>query len=182
MKVRLDAVIAEIAGSIDVNILIRHPSFADLPRFHRMHFITAFLASRDIAQAERSGGRKVLRWQPSRSLEGNFGVKGHGIRDELERIERPIFISTLADEFSDLLGANGKTVSKVISQVLLRFEMHSKGLLEYRGRKDGLCRFERSPRLIDMIAEAGNTTDFVQRHGGLYVRSHLLKVIDATKR
>jgi hypothetical protein len=164
MKIRLDAVIAEIARNIDLNLLMQYPDFAELPRFHRMHFIVRSLASCDIARGEKYGGRKVRRWRPSRRLEGNLGVKGHGIPDELERIEAPIGISTLADEFEEVLQANGDAVGEVAPYVLRLFGMYGLGLLEYQGRKDGLCQFERSSRRIDVVDEAGNMTDFLEKY------------------
>lgn len=69
MKVRLDALIAEIAETINVNLLMRDPNFAALPRFNRLHFILRSLVRCDIARAEKCGGRKVRRWRPSRRLE-----------------------------------------------------------------------------------------------------------------
>jgi len=39
MKVRLDAVITEIAETLDVNLMRHDPNFATLPRFQRMHCI-----------------------------------------------------------------------------------------------------------------------------------------------
>jgi hypothetical protein len=124
MKIRLDALIAEIAANIDANLLEYDSNFAALPRFNRLSFIFRSLARCDIARAEKSGGRKVIRWRPSRRLEGCFGVKRHGIPDELERIEAPIAISTLADEFSEVLQANGETVEEVASHILRRFAMY----------------------------------------------------------
>src|SRR5437867_4442705 len=95
MNVRLDAVIAEIARILDASLLRHDAGFADLPRSQRMHFIKRSLAARDISGGEKYGGRKVRFWQPSRRVQGNIGVKGHGIPDELERIEAPIALSTL---------------------------------------------------------------------------------------
>lgn len=164
MTVRLDAIIAEIAITLDTNLLRHDPNFANLPRPQRRHLIMTCLAGCDIAKGEKRGGRKVLRWQPSRRLERNLGVKHHGIPDEVERIEAPVAISTLADEFSELLQANGETVDEAASYVLRRFGMYGLGLLEYRGKKDGLCQFERSSRRIDVVDEAGNTTDFVDKY------------------
>jgi hypothetical protein len=164
MNIRLDAVIAEIAGNIDLNLLMQDPDFAELPRFQRMHFIVRTLACCDIARGEKYGGRKVRRWRPSRRLERNLGVKGHGIPDELERIEAPIAISTLADEFAEVLAANGEAFGEVASYILRLFGMYGLGLLEYHGKKDGLCQFERSSRRIDVVDEAGNTTDFVEKY------------------
>jgi hypothetical protein len=164
MTVRLDAIIAEIARILDASLLRHDAGFANLPRPQRMHFITRSLAARDIARGEKYGGRKVRRWRPSGRLEGCFGVKRHGIPDELERIEAPIAISTLADEFSELLQASGETIDEVASYVLRIFGVYALGLLEYRGKKDGLCRFERCSRRIDVVDEAGNTTDFVDKY------------------
>jgi hypothetical protein len=129
MTVRLDAIIAEIARNIDLNLLMQYPDFAELPRFHRMHFIVRSLASCDIARGEKYGGRKVRRWRPSRRLEGNLGVKGHGIPDEIERIEAPIAISTLVDELSDLLKENGEAIDEVTHYVLRRQKRYSKILV-----------------------------------------------------
>jgi hypothetical protein len=118
MKVRIDAVIAEIARTLDVNLLKHDSNFATLPRPQRMHFIFRSLACCDIAKAEKFGGRKVRRWRPSRRLGRNFGVKWHGLPDELERIERPVAISTLADEFEELLQASGELAEDVADYVL----------------------------------------------------------------
>jgi hypothetical protein len=167
MKVRLDAVIAEIAGTLDLRLLRQDPKFANLWRPHRMHLIMPSLARCDIARAEKSGGRKVLRWRPSRRLKNCVGVKPRGIPDELERIEAPIAISTLADEFSEVLQANVETVEEVASYALRLFAMYEMGLFEYRGKKDGLCQFERSPYRVLVEDEAGNTADLVGKYLGL---------------
>src|SRR5580704_7196697 len=103
MKIRLDAVIAEIAASIDAELLEHDSDFAALPRFNRLHFILRSLARCDLARAERSSGRKVIRWRPSHRLKDCVGLKPRGIPDEFERIEAPIAISTLADEFDEFL-------------------------------------------------------------------------------
>jgi hypothetical protein len=118
MKVRIDAVIAEIARTLDVNLLRQDSNFETLPRPQRMHFIFRSLARCDIARAETFGGRKVRCWRPSRRLGRNFGVKWHGFPDELERIERPVAISTLADEFEELLQASGELAEDVADYVL----------------------------------------------------------------
>ena len=156
MKVKLDAIVAEIAGALDFNLLEHAPNFATLPRFHRMHYI--------IARGEKLGGRKVLRWRLSHRLKNCIGVKPRGVPDELERIEAPIAISTLADEFSEILQANGKVVEEVTSYVLRLFAMYEMGLFEYRGKKNGLCQFERSSSRILVEDEDGNTADFVERY------------------
>jgi hypothetical protein len=147
MKVRVDAIVAETATILDVSLLRHDPEFADLPRYNRMHLIMTCLARRKIARAEKFGGRKVRCWRPSRHLENNIGARGHGIPGELERIEAPIVISTLADDFSELLQANGQIIDEVASYVVRRFGMYASGLLEYRGKKNGLCWFERSLKL-----------------------------------
>jgi hypothetical protein len=38
------------------------------------------------------------------------------------------------------------------------------GLLEYRGKKDGMCHFDRSSRRIDVVDAAGNTMDVVDKY------------------
>ncbi|WP_426611350.1 hypothetical protein [Bradyrhizobium sp. McL0616] len=164
MKVRIDAIVAEIATILDVSLLRHDPEFEDLPRFHRMHLIMTCLARRNIARAEKFGGRKVRCWRPSRQLENNVGVKGHGVPGKLERIEPPIVISTLADDFSELLYANGETINEVTDYVLRLFGMHALGLLEYRGKEDGFCQFDRSDKRIDYVDDAGNKTDFVDKY------------------
>jgi hypothetical protein len=75
-----------------------------------------------------------------------------------------IAISTLADEFSEVLQANGETVEEAASYVLRLFAMHRLGLFEYRGKKDGLCQFEKSPSRILVEDENGNTADFVEKY------------------
>ncbi|MCK1301951.1 hypothetical protein IVB33_10995 [Bradyrhizobium sp. 24] len=91
------------------------PEFAALPKPQRMHFVTRCLAGHGITRGEKYGGRKVRRWRQSRHFERNFGVKDHGIPDEIERIEAPIAISTLVDEFSKLLDFNDEPINTVIN-------------------------------------------------------------------
>jgi hypothetical protein len=122
MKVRLDALIAEIARTLDVDLLRRDPNFVSLFRPHRMHYIVASLVRCDIARAEKYG-RRVLRWRPSPRLKNRIDVKSHGTQDKLERIERPVAISTLADEFAEFLQANDGMVEEVAFSVLRRFAM-----------------------------------------------------------
>ncbi|MGY4368440.1 hypothetical protein ACVW1A_004505 [Bradyrhizobium sp. LB1.3] len=113
MDVKLDAIIAEIARTLDLSLLLHDPEFADLPKPQRLHFITRSLATRGIAKGEKYGGRKVRRWRQSRHFEKNFGLKNHGIPDEIERIEAPVAISTLVDEFSKLLDFNDEPINAV---------------------------------------------------------------------
>ena len=166
MKIRVDAVIAEIAENIDAALLEHEPDFAALPRFNRMHFILRSLARGDIAKAERSGGRKVMRWRPSRRLKSSVGLTPRGIPDEFERIEAPTAISTLADEFEELLRTVTEEIEQTAFGVLRCFAMYQMGLLEYRGKKDGLCQFYKSSKRIEVVDEAGNTHDFVDRYLG----------------
>jgi hypothetical protein len=123
VKVTLDAFIAEIAKMLDASILEHDPDFETLWRPHRMHLIMACLARCDIARAQKFGGRKVRRWRPSRRLGRCFGAKRHGFPDEVERIEAPIGISTLADEFSEVLQANAEIVEDAADYVLRLFEI-----------------------------------------------------------
>jgi hypothetical protein len=164
MKIRLDAVIADIAAHIDNEILEHHSEFAALPRFNRLHFILRSLARCDLARAERSSGRKVVRWRLSDRLKECVGLKPRGIPDEFERIERPITISTLADEFDEILRTLDNAIEETASAVLRRFAMYEIGLLEYRGKKDGLCRFYKSSKRLLVENEDGNAADFVDNY------------------
>lgn len=139
MDVKLDAIIAEIARTIDHSLLMHDPEFAQLPKPQRMHFITRSLATRGIARGEKYGRRKVRRWRPSRQLQKSIGVNTHGVPDEIERIEAPLAISTLIDEFSKILDCNDEAINDVTDYVLRLFGMHALGLLEYRGKDDGFC-------------------------------------------
>ncbi|MCK1546750.1 hypothetical protein IVA98_22795 [Bradyrhizobium sp. 160] len=164
MDVRLDAIIAEIARTLDASLLMHDPEFANLPRSQRMHLITRCLAARGIARGEKYGGRKVRKWRPSSQLGSSFGVKDHGIPDEVEHIEAPVAMSTLVDGFSDLLQTNHEPINQVTDYVLRLFGLHALGLLQYRGKDDGFCQFDRSEKRIDVVDEAGNTMDFVDKY------------------
>ena len=164
MKVRLDAVIAEIAGNIDAELLEHNSEFAALPRFNRLHFILRSLASCDLARAEKSGGRKVLRWRPSNRLKNYFGLKPRGIPDEYERIEAPTTISTLADKLDEILQTLVEPIEETAFAVLRRFAMCEMGLFEYRGKEDGLCQFYRSSKRALVEDEDRNTADFVDKY------------------
>jgi hypothetical protein len=149
MKVRLDAVMAEIAGTIDAHLLEYDSNFASLPRFNRLHFIFRSLARCDIARPEKCG-RKVIRWRPSHRLKDYVGLKPRGIPDEFERIEAPRFFSTLADEFDEYLQTVSSPIEQTAFNVLRRFEMYEMGMLEYRRKKDGLCQFRKSSKCIEV--------------------------------
>jgi hypothetical protein len=123
MNVKLDAFIAQIARKLDANLLRADEEFKDLWRPNRLHFILPCLACHDIARGEK-WGRKVVRWLPSRRLERHSGVRHHGILPEVERTERPVGISTAADEFSEFLQANGEMVEEAADEVLRRFAMY----------------------------------------------------------
>ena len=122
MKVKLNAFIAEITKMLDASLLDYNPDFETLWRPHRLHIILACLAQCDIAQVEELVGRKV-RWRPSRRLRQEFCIWHHGLPYEFERIQPPIGSSTLADEFSGLLRANGKAVKEVADYVVRAFEI-----------------------------------------------------------
>lgn len=166
MKVKLDAIVAEIAANIDAELLEYNSEFAALPRFNRLHFILRSLARCDLANAERSSGRKVIRWRPSHRLKDYVGLKPRGVPDEFERIEAPVGISTLADEFEEVLQTLVGPIEQTAYGVLRRFAMCEMGLLEYRGKKDGLCQFYRSSKRLLVEDEAGNTADFVDKYLG----------------
>jgi hypothetical protein len=161
MEVRLDALVAEIAETVESNVLRDNAKFAILQRPNRMHLILLSLMCCDIVRSNKTNGG--MRWRPSRRLNKHVGVKDHGIPDERERTEKPMTNSTLADEFSETLRANSEVVVEVAFHVLRCFAMYQMGLLEYR-REDGRCRFYRSsPRLL-VEDEDGNKTDFVDRY------------------
>lgn len=164
MKVKLDAVMAEMAATIDANLLEYDSNFAALPRFNRLHFIFRSLERCDMARAEKSGGRKVTRWRPSHRLKNCVGLRPRGIPDEFERIEAPMAISTLADEFEEILQTVRGPIEETAFGVLRRFAMYEMGLLEYRGKKDGVCQFHRSSSRILVEDEDGNTADFVDKY------------------
>jgi len=119
MDVKLDAIIAEIARTLDLSLLMHDPEFADIPKPQRMHFITRCLEGHDIARSEKYGGRKVRRWRLSRNFEKSIGVKDHEVPDEIERIEAPVAVSTLVDEFSKLLNFNDEPINAVTNYVSL---------------------------------------------------------------
>jgi hypothetical protein len=144
MQSRIDALVAEIARTIDSRMLADDSNFADLWRPYRSHVLLTHLVRRDVARTEKWSG--TVRWLPSRNLEINFGVKGHVIPDEVERTERPLGMNTLVDEFSEYLTANTEFVDEATSYYLRRFAMYQKGLFEYRGKKDGRCQFRRTER------------------------------------
>lgn len=141
MQARMDALVAEIARTVDFKLLSRDPDFADLWQPNRTHLLLTFLKRCDVARTEKWTG-SVL-WLPSRNLERKFGVKGHVIPDEVERTERPIGFDTLADNFSEALQANRDLVDEATAHVVRRFAMYEMGVLAYRGKRDGLCQFRR---------------------------------------
>jgi hypothetical protein len=162
MEVRLDAVIGEIAETVDSSLLRAEPNFTTLPRPNRMHLILLALMYCDIARPYNSNG--VMRWRPSRCLNKHVGVRGHGIPDERELTEKPTTISTLADELLETLRANSDLVVDVAFHVIRRFAMYQMGLFEYRGREDGRCQFYRSSQRLLVEDEDGNKTDFVDKY------------------
>jgi hypothetical protein len=144
MQSRIDAFIAEIARAVDSKILADDPNFADLWRPNRTFLLLSYLVKLDIARIQKRTDSIV--WLPSSDLENKFGVKGHSIPDELERTERPIGMNTLADEFSETLRDSNELINDATSRFLRRFAMYEKGLLAYRGKKNGRCQFERYAR------------------------------------
>jgi hypothetical protein len=162
MEVRLDALVAEIAETVDSSLLREEPNFSTLQRPNRMYMILLSLMCCDIVRSNKSNGG--MRWRPSRRLNKHVGVKDHGIPDERERIEKPMTISTLADEFSETLRANSEEVVEVAFHVLRCFAMYQMGLLEYRGREDGRCLFYRSSKRLLVEDGDGNKTDFVDKY------------------
>ena len=106
----------------------------------------------------------LFRSRPSHRLKNCVGLKPRGIPDEFERIEAPTTISTLADEFDGILQTLVDRIEETAFGVLRRFAMCEMGLLEYRGKKGGLCQFYRSSSRILVEDEDGNTADFVEKY------------------
>jgi hypothetical protein len=181
MKVGLDALIAEITRSLDWNLLEWDPKFDALSRPHRMHLILARLVREDVARAEKSDGGVGVRWRPSHRLESYLGVTRHGIPDEYEDADAPAAISTLADELSKVLQVNGDGIEAHTVYAVSCFTMYKLGMLEYRGKVDGLCQFYKSPDFVEraeeqerrgdltsvteVVDEAGNTIEFIEKYG-----------------
>jgi hypothetical protein len=74
MKVKLAAVVAEIARTVDYSLLESEPKFTNLSRPHRMSLILACLAREDIARVEKLRKSVVLRWLSSKSLNKYSGI------------------------------------------------------------------------------------------------------------
>lgn len=178
MKVALDALTAEIARNVDWNIREWDSQFEEIPRAHRMNLILHHLASLDVARAEKSDGAVGIRWKPSRRLEAYFGVTRHGIADDYEDVEQLMPISGLADELSRILQGNEEAVEIHIVHTVVYFALYRLGMLEYRGRKDGVCEFNKSSNfaercdeyeqngdlasVTEVLDEAGRTVELIQ--------------------
>jgi len=162
MEVKLDALVAEMVETIDSNLLVLNPDFETAWRPNRVHLILIFLGGCDIADPTKSKG--FLRWRPARRLDNHIGVKDHGISDVLERTEWPTAISALAEKYSESLDNNSEEAVESAFYVMRQFAMYKMGLLEYRGRSDNRCQFERSSNRVLVEDEDGNTADFVEKY------------------
>jgi hypothetical protein len=147
MNVKLDAITVEIVRNLDSDLLKHDSNFENLWRPNRVHIIVSVLVRRGVVQATKPKRGTVPRWRSARRLENCAGATSRGISDEVERIEAPIGMNTLADEFFEFLEANGEVIEEIASNVLRCFKMYRSGLLEYRGKKNGLCQFYRSSTL-----------------------------------
>src|SRR5436190_978537 len=116
MKVRLDAVVAEIVKSLDSKLIAHELEFKKMWRPVRIRLILIALRGWDIAQAERSSGLQC--WRPSLRLQSYSGGKGHGMRNQFERIESPPGFSTLTEEFVEVLDANRTVIEKLARRVI----------------------------------------------------------------
>jgi hypothetical protein len=141
MNVRLDAIVAEIIRIIDLDLLTLEPDFEELWRANRTHLIIAALVRGGIARPDEARGGNARRWRAARRLENHVGVTIHGIPDQVERHEALLGMNTYADKFSEVLDANGTAIKEVASYVLRCFTRYEKGVIEYRGKIDGLCNF-----------------------------------------
>src|SRR4051812_40081524 len=116
MKVKLDAVVAGIVQLLDSELVALESEFKKMWRPVRIRLILIALRGWDIAQTEKSNGLQC--WRPSLRLQSYSGGKGHGMRDQFERIESPPCFSTLTDEFVEVLNANRTIVEKLARRVI----------------------------------------------------------------
>jgi hypothetical protein len=146
MEVKLDAMVAEIVGNIDFELLEGDPKFDSLPRSQRICLVLSMLADKNIARKEEVGVGSTICWRPSRRLEKYLGVKEHGIPDEHEVTESPLTLVKLAQEFSQALRAYKKEELMVtVSAAVQLFALFGLGMLEYVGKRNGQCEFRASP-------------------------------------
>jgi hypothetical protein len=141
MNTMIDAVVSEIARSVDLEICRSNPSFEKLHRNHRMYLLLSMLETEGVASKDSSC--PTPRWGPSKRLDTFFGVERHGIEDTREDVAPPTALLTLGADFSKaLLSFRAQKLEKEIGLVVSIFAMCRLGMVEYRGRNsDGACEF-----------------------------------------
>jgi hypothetical protein len=164
MKVKLAAIVAEIARTIDRDLLAFDTTFAILSRPHRMSLILTSLQRENVASAGKSRRDVVCRWDPSERLLEYLGAEPVGINDEFEDVQCPTGIFSAADEFARILRMRPYLVAEIASSVIRRFQMHNLGLLEYCGKKAGFCIFRKSKRCIEVMEKNADVREFIKLH------------------
>lgn len=150
MKVKLDAIVAEIANAVVSDLLEHDPRFEQLPRPERMHLIVAMLRDRRLVRLENANSAATPYWRPARRLQSYFGAGEHGIGDEHEELALPSAISFLADEASQAMARFDVQLDQIVGLVITVFAMYKQGMLEFCGKEDGLCSFQPSSRSMNL--------------------------------
>src|ERR1700761_9082174 len=123
MKMKLDAVVAEIVRNIDLEIVQHNPGLAKYPRQHRLYVLFDFLRKEDVIKDVNEGDLPTLR--PSTRLERFFGVERHGILDEYEDIVDPSALSAIHSEFGKEFDAlRGEALEKEVGFIISLFAMY----------------------------------------------------------
>jgi hypothetical protein len=164
MKIQLAAMVAEIARTIDRDLLAHDPKFAILSRPHRMSLILTCLQREDVASAGRSSNGVVLSWDLSQKWQKYLGAASAGINDDVEDVECPTGIFSAANEFSRILRTRPYLIEEIASSVVRHFQMHDIGLLEFCGKKAGICVFRRSKGCIEVVNKNADAREFIERH------------------
>lgn len=163
MKVQLAAIVAEIARTVDRDLLEFDPTFAILSRPHRMSLIMTCLQREGVASPGTSN-ESVVRWEPSERLQGFLAIKSAGIIDDVEDVACPTGIFSAADEFSRILRTRPYLVAEITSSVVRQFQMYNVGLLEYCGKGAGLCVFRKSAKCIEVMNKDADARELIERY------------------
>jgi hypothetical protein len=156
VKVKLDAVVAEIVRSFDSEVCDETPKFKSLLKAHRMHLLLQMLERRDVARVEKGSAEISPYWRPSKRLEGFFGVERHGFADEYEDVDHLPAILEIADQFARvILGKMTEPkVEKDVGIIISFFAMYRQGLVKYAGKgNDGLFLWRPTRKLKREIQE-----------------------------
>jgi hypothetical protein len=163
VKIELAAIVAEIARRMDRDLLAFNPAFSILSRPHRMSLIMTCLQRENVASARKSINGVVLSWDLSQTWQEYLSAQSAGIMDEIEDIECPAGIFSAADELSRILRTRSYLVEEITSSVVQRFQMCESGILDYCGRKAGLCVFRKSQRCIELMNKNAEFREAIER-------------------